>query len=127
MTFSVPSSSACNTAINIITVQFTQQFGFLAPLVAQMDVAMTASSGIISVSGDGITSFADANSKVLVSVIGTKENGVCANRGVCSSSDGTCQCFNTNGDAYGSSNGYGLAGTWGDCGYTCVNLCLGHK
>ena len=48
--------------------------------------------------------------------VGTKEADPCAARGTCSSTDGTCTCFNSNGDAYGSSNGYGDAGQRGDCG-----------
>ncbi len=49
--------------------------------------------------------------RTLYSVVGTKEADRCANRGICSPADGTCFCFATNGDTYGSSNGYGLAGT----------------
>ena len=42
---------------------------------------------------------------------------MCANRGSCDSLTGVCNCYNTNGDAYGSSDGYGSAGPRGDCGY----------
>ena len=59
---------------------------------------------------------------------GTKESDICAFRGTCSIA-GVCQCFNTNGDAYGSSNGYGLPGALGDCGFiqsgSTVSSCPG--
>lgn len=52
----------------------------------------------------------------MITTQGTKEDDLCAYRGLCSTADGICGCFATNGDAYGSSNGYGIAGTRGDCG-----------
>ena len=55
--------------------------------------------------------------RVVTSVKGTKENGDCANRGLCDTVEGTCNCFDTNGDAYDSSDGYGHSGSRGDCGY----------
>ena len=41
-----------------------------------------------------------------ISTKGTKENAKCSDRGLCDPSAGICTCYNTNGDAYGSSNGY---------------------
>ena len=65
---------------------------------------------------------------------GTKEDDVCANRGVCDSTEGSCVCFDTNGDTYASSNGYGAPGLRGDCGYAMSTIahcpgevaCSGH-
>jgi len=37
--------------------------------------------------------------------------------GQCDQGTGTCQCFNTNGDEYAGSNGYGGSGDRGDCGH----------
>lgn len=117
MTFSILKGTACQTSLNIIEVEFTYQFGSLRPLVAVVDHTMSVHGGYVVVSGDGVTSFTDAASTTLVSIKGTKENDTCSNRGLCDTSDGVCSCFDTNGDAYGSSNGYGSAGTRGDCGY----------
>ena len=46
------------------------------------------------------------------SVKGTKESDICAFRGTCSAT-GVCSCYNTNGDSYGSSDGYGNPGSLG--------------
>lgn len=59
----------------------------------------------------------DVTGHIDKSVEGSKENEVCAGRGLCDSSEGVCHCFETQGDVYGSSNGYGQAGVRGDCGY----------
>ena len=67
-------------------------------------------------SGNGHTPLTDVNGQSFVSVKGTKEAAVCANRGICDTSSGSCNCFASNGDSYDSSNGYGSAGTRGDCG-----------
>jgi hypothetical protein len=83
---------------------------------------METTGGQILVSADGITSFADyISGQILRSQLCTKEADLCANRGLCSS-NGVCQCYNKNGDAYGSSNGYGIAGPRGDCGYIVSGL-----
>lgn len=57
--------------------------------------------------------------------MGTKENDICAGRGLCDAQDGVCHCFDTQGDVYGSSDGYGHAGARGDCGYV-VSTTLGN-
>ena len=77
---------------------------------------MSTNGGYVEVSADGLTSFQDGVSFTsYVSTVGTKENQVCSGRGLCGA-DGNCECFATNGDIYASSNGYGEAGTRGDCG-----------
>lgn len=116
VTFSQSSSTVCSTDANIVSIEFIEQFGPQPPFVPKLDTEMSL-SGQISISADGVTSFTDISGVTLVSVIGTKEADVCAFRGICSVADGTCLCFATNGDTYGSSNGYGLAGTRGDCGF----------
>lgn len=121
VTFSQPGGTACQAFPNIISIQFTEQFGDLSPLVPWMDAQMTARGGNIQVSADGLSTFIDASNRVLVSKVGTKERDLCANRGYCDYTAGVCGCYNTNGDAYGSSDGYGNAGTRGDCGSVTLN------
>jgi hypothetical protein len=139
ITFSEPKSTACNPITNIISIEFLQQFGDLPPLVPLLDSTMLSTGlavnakktttsyynllnkclyvgGQVLISADGKTTFADyISGQILRSQIGTKESDSCADRGICSS-DGVCTCFNTNGDAYGSSDGYGNPGPRGDCG-----------
>jgi hypothetical protein len=55
---------------------------------------------------------------VTQSVKGTKENKLCSNRGICDTLSGECKC----GTGYDTSNGYGLAGTRGDCGFNKDNV-----
>ena len=117
VTFSQPNGPACNPITNLIFVTFTQQFGDLPPLVPLLDATMISTNGYVNVYADGATGvYDDVHQLTYHSIIGTKESDPCADRGLCLTT-GVCQCYNTNGDAYGSSNGYGLAGSRGDCGY----------
>ncbi len=90
---------------------------------------MKGSSGKVLISADGLTVFTDGAGNQAISIKGTKENDICANRGTCSTTDGLCACYATNGDAYDSSDGYGAAGTRGDCGFiktgSSVSSCPG--
>mmetsp|Transcript_30762 Transcript_30762/g.31311 ORF Transcript_30762/g.31311 Transcript_30762/m.31311 type:complete len:346 (+) Transcript_30762:128-1165(+) len=108
-------NSACNATANVIRIEFTEQFGDLPPLVGDPDSAMVIRGGTVQVFDNGAQTFDSAN-KLHKSVQGTKEADPCANRGICETKDGTCSCFNANGDAYASSDGYGGAGVRGDCG-----------
>lgn len=97
-------------------IEFEKQFGSQSPLVAAPDVTMKNSGGYIQISADGLTAFTDSKGTSLMSIKGSKENDLCSYRGICDAVDGVCNCFDTNGDVYGSSDGYGSAGTRGDCG-----------
>lgn len=64
-------------------------------------------------------------------VTGDKESDICSNHGTCDEEKGLCDCL----DDWMTSDGYGNAGTRGDCGYrstgttsTCPGTlaCLGH-
>lgn len=139
VTFSLPLGHACQLQTNIIIIEFTTNFGPQNPLVPQGDQTLIASGGSILVNADGVSTWTDFNQHQLQSVKGSKENDICANRGACDLNEGTCNCYSTNGDEYASSNGYGVAGSRGDCGYvfsstspdgisTCpgVPQCSGH-
>jgi len=69
-------------------------------------------SGVINVFQDGESVLG------LVSILGTTENALCNNRGLCDTSSGTCACF----DDWSSSDGarQGKQGFTGDCGYRNV-------
>lgn len=81
-----------------------------------MDSKMTNSGAAIVIASGGL-SLQDNTGAVITSIIGTKENSECSDRGICNSFDGSCHCFETNGDKYATSDGYGKPGTRGDCGY----------
>jgi len=108
--------NACNSTTNVIQVEFTEQFGNLPPLVGDPDAAMLVRGGSVTVYSDG-AHVKDSAGRLFVSQAGTKEADACASRGICVSTEGTCTCFDSNGDAYASSDGYGNAGVRGDCGF----------
>ena len=88
------STVACSATGIYIDIEFTQNFGNLPYLSA--DVSL--------LTGGSIT--------VIETAPGTKEDAECSSSGKCNFNDGTCQCFN---DRI-SSNGKGERGTRGDCG-----------
>jgi hypothetical protein len=136
ISFSLSSvSTVCQSSVNIISIEFLDRFGNHEPLVAEMDTNMILSGGTISISADGVSCFEDDEHHILKSIKGTKENDACSNRGYCNHNDGLCYCYDSNGDKYASSNGYGSVGLRGDCGYaisgaiaTCPGelQCSGH-
>ena len=133
--FSVENSKVCQAQPNVVTIEFNQDFGPKVPFIALPDDVIIAQQSSVEVSADGVTDFTDMNQRSIISVKGTKENEPCAGRGLCSPLEGTCSCFNSNGDAYASSDGYGSSGLRGDCGFvasgsasTCPGevQCSGH-
>merc|ERR1719453_861037 len=83
----------------------------------------------LTVVADGTSTITDSAGTRVESVKGDKEDEICAGRGLCTTADGTCACFDANGDSYASSNGYGAAGDRGDCGFissgSTVSSCPG--
>jgi hypothetical protein len=116
VSFSQPHGTMCQVKPNVVSIEFISQFGPQHPLVALYDSAFEAAGGSVQVSADGATTFTDVSGVTFKSTKGTKEAAPCANRGYCDLSDGVCGCYETNGDVYGSSDGYGNAGPRGDCG-----------
>ena len=116
VSFSQAHGTVCQVKPNIVSIEFVDQFGSQYPLVPQYDSTFEASGGTVAIAADGRTTFTDVSGVVFKSVKGTKESELCARRGYCSLGDGLCHCYDTNGDVYGSSDGYGNAGTRGDCG-----------
>lgn len=98
-------SAACNapavgTPHNIL-IEFTKDFGNLP------DVSVASTTG-------AVVTMAETQK-------GTKEEIMCANRGICDYATGVCQC-NT---GYGSSDGTNAVGSRGDCGHlvTTIGTC----
>ncbi|KAJ1438772.1 hypothetical protein B484DRAFT_412784 [Ochromonadaceae sp. CCMP2298] len=115
--FSQAHGSVCQLHANVVSVEFTEQFGAQFPLVPYLDDTLTDSGGSVTISADGLATLTDVSGTQIKSVKGTKENEICSSRGQCDRAEGMCACYDTNGDMYGSSDGYGAAGARGDCGY----------
>jgi len=126
VSFSSASSTACSqSGANIISVEFLSNFGPLAPLIPYTDKLLAgAYIEIAGNEGEFVTDEQKKNHRVIK---GTKENDYCSGRGLCNTEEGWCDCYDTNGDTYGSSNGYGNGGIRGDCGYalTTIRHCPG--
>jgi len=127
ISYSIENGNACQNLPNVITVEFTHNFGPLPPLVPLADDEIISQSQLVSVVADGVSEMTDANQMGYLSTKGNKENAVCSNRGLCLPGEGNCVCFNSNGDSYVSSNGYGAVGDRGDCGslVAAVTTCPG--
>ena len=92
---------ACVSSGNNIQVTFLQDFGDM-PLIIPDGSNLGQTSG--------------ADTPIITSqkvVTGDKESDVCSNHGTCDEATGVCDCL----DDWMTSDGYGNAGTRGDCGY----------
>jgi len=112
-------STVCIASGNNIQVTFLQDFGDL-PLLIPDGTNLGQTSGV--------------DPPLLTAqkvVTGDKESDICSSHGTCDEDKGICQCL----DDWMTSDGYGNAGTRGDCGHrstgttsTCPGepACLGH-
>ena len=119
VSWTVGVDRACIASGNLIQVTFLQNFGDL-PLLIPDGKHLGQTSGLET---PLITS-----QKV---VTGDKESDVCSMHGTCDEDKGVCNCL----DEWTTSDGYGNAGTRGDCGHresgttsSCPGepTCLGH-
>ncbi|KAL7553937.1 hypothetical protein ACHAWF_017304 [Thalassiosira exigua] len=109
----------CISSGNNIQVTFLQDFGDLPLLIPDgTNLGQTSGSDPPLITSQKV-------------VTGDKEADICSNHGVCDEDKGVCQCL----DDWMTSDGYGNAGTRGDCGHrstgtttTCPGepACLGH-
>lgn len=112
-------TQVCIASGNLIQVTFLQNFGDLPLLIPD---------------GTHLGQTSAADTPIITSqkvVAGDKETDICSNHGTCNENTGVCHCL----EDWMTSDGYGNAGTRGDCGYrstgttsTCPGepLCLGH-
>lgn len=113
VSYSVGTSVCQTTRLNVVKVEFTQNFGAQPRLVPITTSLPTGSTFRTSGANGQLT---DSTGTIFTSVTGTKENSYCSSRGSCSSSEGFCSCYSSNGDSYASSDGYAGSGIRGDCG-----------
>ena len=61
VTFSLGSkSTVCSLTANIVSIEFTEQFGPQNPLVSIVDSTLTAAGGSVVIIADGVSSLTDA-------------------------------------------------------------------
>ena len=114
-------STLCRTdVINVASITFVQNFGPLPPLVAET-FGMEPTSVVEIAADNSYGMLTDHNGVNYFAVNGDKENEECSNRGLCDQGTGTCRCFDTNGDLYAGSDGYGNPGDRGDCGHAVTS------
>ena len=112
-------SQVCVSSGNQIQVTFLQNFGDQPLLIPDgTHLGQTSASDTPIITAQKV-------------VTGDKESVACSNHGTCDETTGVCQCL----DDWMTSDGYGSAGTRGDCGYrssgttsSCPGepACLGH-
>lgn len=94
--YSVGTEACTPDGTNIISIEFTQEFGDLPELMFETSNFDGIGAGIAIASNGNVLDG-------VVSYQGTKEDLPCAGRGECNHRDGFCECY----DGFYSSNGNG--------------------
>jgi len=107
----------------IVSITFLENFGDLYNLVSPsthtIDCAATDAADYNLCGGTGVSiitkggSLENSDGNSILSVASTKENIYCSGRGSCDLNSGVCTCYSN----YETSDGRGLPGTRGDCGF----------
>ncbi|KAL7476747.1 hypothetical protein ACHAW6_002583 [Cyclotella cf. meneghiniana] len=126
ITYSKGSSLCRDDVMNVVSITFNQNFGPLPPLVPE-SFGLESWSTVEVAADNSYGMLTDHNYVHYFSVKGDKENDECSNRGLCDQDTGTCKCFDTNGDLYAGSDGYGGVGDRGDSGHavSVITTCPG--
>eukprot|EP00941_MAST-03F_sp_MAST-3F-sp1_P004552 g4552.t1 len=96
-----------------IQIEFLKNPGALVPITANIDT-LAGSLGSASLT---VVTGGTAGNNGAATVLGTRENAECSNRGDCDHRTGVCTCS----DGFSSSDGGTNEGKTGDCSYTTQN------
>jgi hypothetical protein len=119
------STTICSEFKNVFEIEFREQFGPQPPLVVQLNDVLADTSGqsipVVKLVGTGGNTNDDEilenqSAVKFVSKKGSKENDECSGRGTCDTALGVCACYDSGGNRYESSDGYGQRGSRADCG-----------
>lgn len=101
------------TGTNIASITFTTDYADLPSLTVDKSLLVDALNG--GAPGSGTVNIATDGNVLggVNSVLGTTENDICSNRGMCDRSTGQCMCFK----GWFSGDGLGGVGDRGDCSY----------
>ena len=106
-TFNTSSPICRYDVINIVSIEFLQDFGAHEPLLAD-------GTGLYAIKDDAEVKIAFAGIPVeeTMSVASDKENLPCSGRGMCDTVTGECACYLLPMPGYRSSDGYGNSGKY---------------
>ena len=119
------TTTLCSETLTVAQVEFTHDFGALSDMEVVYEDAngdetlfgSSPSAAVLAEGGDNAGSFFDEAGTQYKAIDGTKEESLCAGKGLCNREEGLCECLESNLEYFGSSDGYGRAGTRGECGY----------
>ncbi|OQR89784.1 tenascin-like protein [Achlya hypogyna] len=114
VTFDSTNTAACSSSGVVIGITFLLDYGALPCIVTDAGMLQDNVHGT-GQPGTGTVTVACGGAAVAgaTSVVGTRENALCSNHGVCDFTTGVCTCD----PFFASSDGLGGPGTRGDCGY----------
>ena len=100
----------CTTAGSSLRIEFKQPKGNVEAIQVRTQGGLSNANNVVKIVTSGAYSSIDVNS---ASNDGTYSYAPCSNRGECDYSRGVCVCY----PGFRSSNGAGLSGSRGDCGF----------